>query len=157
MRRLPEMLLHSPSRRSSCYGNCMTNSRDRESLLCGCGGEEGSGGTKEDAFPPPGDEPGEKERGEHGGGTAASGAAAMDILFFGVKKKKTAVIVVGERGLVLFEEVQNDLVPKLAQIPGDDQIIEVGGAPGVLKVGAEGIISGGGACQGCAIKRAMRA
>ena len=41
-------------------------------------------------------------------------------------------------------EVQDDLLAQLAQVAGDDEVIKVRGAAGVLKMGREGGIGGGG-------------
>lgn len=71
----------------------------------------------------------------------------MDVLLLPVEQQQAAVVVVGQLYAVLGEEVGDDLVAQLPQIAGDDEVVVVGGESGILKVGFQGVIGGGGRGQ----------
>ena len=66
----------------------------------------------------------------------------MDILPLQVEQLQSAVAVVGQRNAVMGEKVGDDLMPQLAQIAAEDQIIVIGGATRVLKMGFDRVIGG---------------
>ena len=69
----------------------------------------------------------------------------MDVLPLQVEDHQAAVGVPGGQiHPVLLKQLPEQLTSQLPQVAGDDEIIEAGLPPGVLKVGADGVIGGGG-------------
>ena len=122
----------------------MADAGDRLPLGGGHGGVEGTGGAEEQIFPPPLRQPREEIAGEHRGGAAAARAAAVDVLALGVKEETAAVGVVLQHDAPALQKLQKELAAQPPQVPGDDQVIEVGAAASVLKVGGDGVAGGGG-------------
>ena len=110
---------------------------------------EGSGGAEQDIVPPPGPHPIQKVPGEHRGAAPAAGAAAVDVLVLGVENEGAAVHMVGEGVSLPLQQLHQQLAAQAAQVPGDDQVVEVGGASGVPQVGGDGVHRRRGRSQGC--------
>lgn len=108
------------------------------------GGVKGAGGAEEDVVPPAGAHPREQMAGEDGRGAAAAGAATVNVLTLQIKDHQAAVAVPGGQiHPIPQEQLLKQLAPEPPQVACDDEVIEAGLPPGVLKVGADGVISGG--------------
>ena len=127
----------------------MTDGGNRFPLLSGGGREKGAGGAEQDVVPPALPHPVEQIAGQNHGGTAASGAAAVDVLLFQIVNHGAAVVIIGQLNTVLVEEIQNDFPAQFPQVAGDDEIIERGLPPGILKMGGQGGVGRRGRSQGC--------
>ena len=105
---------------------------------------EGPGGTKEDVVPLARLHPVQQVTCEYRCAAPAARASAVDVLLFQIKDQCAAVGVVWHLNSVPAQQLQQQLAAQGAQIPGDDKVVAAGGAPGVLKVGGNGVIGGGG-------------
>ena len=77
--------------------------------------------------------------GEDHGAAAAAGPARVDVLGVGVEEETAAVVIVfGQVHAVPPEEVDDEHLAQTAQVAGDDAVVKVGLAAGVLEVGLEG-------------------
>ena len=110
---------------------------------------ERPGGAKEDVAPPPLPHAVEQIPGEHRGTAAAARPAAVDVLALGVKNHGAAVGVVAQLDPVPAQQLQQQLAAQQPQIPGYNQVIVAGGPAGVLQMGGNGVVCGGGRSQGC--------
>ena len=76
----------------------------------------------------------------------------MHILLFPVVEQQSTVLeMTAHVDAVFFKEIPDDGVSQLAQVAGDDQVIVLGLGLGVPEKGGQGVISGGGKCQGYTI------
>ena len=105
---------------------------------------EGPGGAEEDIFPAPLPQARQQEARQHAGTAAAAGAAAVYVLTVGVEDQQAAVGVVGQLYPVPLCQLAQQVAAQPPQVAGDDQVIEVRAAAGVLQVGAYGVPGGGG-------------
>ena len=127
----------------------MADAGDGQALLGGGGGEEGPGAAEEELFQLPGGELPQQLRAQHDGTASAAGPARVDILLDGVEDQIPAVRQLSADGQsILPAQGQQRLHPDGPQIPGDDEIIIVGGGAGVPQMGPDGVKCGGGKCQG---------
>ena len=122
----------------------MADAGDGLPLKGGGGGVEGPGGAEKDVAPLALPQAGQQKGGQHAGAAAAAGAAAVDVLTAGVEDQQAAVSVVGQRYPVPLRQPSQQVAAQPPQIAGDDQVIEVRAAAGVLHVSAYGVPGGGG-------------
>ena len=128
----------------------MTDAGDAFSLEGGGGREQRAGGGEDDAVPFPLAHAPQQISVENGRAAAAAGGSAVHILLLEViEKKPTVRIALAERHAVAREEVLDNVVPELAQIAGDDQVIILRLRLRIAKQRAERIVGGGGRSQGC--------
>lgn len=110
----------------------MADARDGFPLKGGGGGVQRSGGAKQDVFPFAIPQAGEKKTRQHAGAAAAAGAAAVDVLTVGLEDKQTAVGVAVQGHPVPPGQLLQQLAAQTAQVAGDDQVVEAGGAAGII-------------------------
>lgn len=128
----------------------MADAGDGLSLTGGDGGEQRPGGGEEEPLPPARPHPGEQIAVEHRRRAAAAGGPGVHVLPLAVVEQQAAVVKVGAHvHAVPGEEVPDDGVAQLAQVPGDDQVEVPGAGAGVTEEGGEGVVGGGGRSQGC--------
>ena len=126
----------------------MTSAGNRQSLLRGCGGEEGAGAAEEDVLQLSPVELRQQLRTQHHGAAAAAGAAAVDILT-AVENQIAAVRQLAADAHTLFpEQMQQHFLSQGPQIPGDNQVKILRGGVKILQMGLDGGKGGRGRSQG---------
>jgi len=129
----------------------MTDGGNALFLHGGGGGKKCPGRTEQDPLPAAGLESLQQISGKDPGGAAAARGAAVNVLSFSVKEKQATVYVAAKFHAILFEPLFQNTAAQFPQIAGDDQVVVFWGAPGVLEVSGNGVIGGGGRCQGYTI------
>ena len=110
--------------------------------LKGRGGrEQRPGRGKEDPFPAAGPHAAQDIAAEHRRRAAAAGGPGVHILLLPVIEQQAAVGVASAQvDSVLPKKIGNDVPAQLPQIPGEDQVIVLGGGVGLPKHRREGVI-----------------
>lgn len=106
------------------YDNGMGNTGNRSSFVIARPGQESSCGNKQDTFPFSGQYPGQKMCRKYHGRASASASAGVGILRLGIIDQKAAVLMDGcQIYSMTGQEIQEDLLPDHAQIPGNDGVV----------------------------------
>ena len=128
----------------------VTDAGDGFPLEAGGGGQQGTGGSEENAVPAAPAHLRQQVSVQHGGGAAAAGGACVHVLPLPVVQQQSAVLeVLPHIDAVPGEEVPDDGMAQLPQVSGDDQIVVLGLGPRVPEEGSQTIISCRGRSQGC--------
>lgn len=126
-------------------GHGVADAGDGLPLKAGGGREQRPGGGEEHLPPSPLPESRQDIAVQHRRRAAAAAGPRVHVLPLPVVEQEAAVLVVpGEVQPVLPEEVQHDAVAQGPQVPGKDQVVVPGAAPGLPEEGGEGIVGGGG-------------
>ena len=128
----------------------MTDAGDGFPLEAGGRGQQGTGGSEENAVPAAPAHLRQQVSAQHGGGPAAAGGACVHVLPLPVVQQQSAVLeVLPHIDAVPGEEVPDDGMAQLPQVSGDDQIVVLGPGAGVPEEGGQSVVSCRGRSQGC--------